>query len=349
MKIASLPLLVCIACAAVISLSGCQQESATQSKTKRPKQPHLISTLQAKAKPVATRYTRTGTVTVKHLARIYAQEEGRITAFPWYEGDAVNKGDLLVKLDDTLLQAELKKSQADARQAQLDLQRIRNLKKKNVASEEELTRSITAVSVNQAELEILKTRLAYTRITAPFDAIVSERLVETEDFVTKKTHLLTLINPSSLYIKANVSELLLTQLDDGMPVEIRVDALANKMFKGVIKRIHPLIDEQTRQAVIEIRFDQLPKGVRAGQFARVTFTTREQPRILVPFNAIQHDKKGEFIYLYSDGKAIKNRIRSGIKIDDQVEILEGVNENQQIIVKGFLGLSDGKQVKLASG
>lgn len=349
MKLAPLSLLIVIACTAIFTLSACQQESAPQSKAKKPRQPHLISVLQAQAKPVATTHTRTGTVSVKHLARIFAQEEGRVTAFPWYEGDQVNKGDLLVKLDDTLLQAELKKSRADARQAQLDLKRIRNLTKKNVASEEELSRSITAVSVSQAEVEILKTRLAYTNITAPFDAVVSERLVETEDFVTKKTHLLTLINPSSLYIKANISELLLTQLDNGMPVEIRIDALDNEIFKGTIQRIHPVIDEQTRQAVIEIQFDQLPPAVRSGQFARVTFTTRERPRILVPFNAIQHDKNGEYIYLYSDGKAIKNRIRSGIKIDDQIEIIEGIKENQQIIVKGFLGLSDGKPVKLANG
>lgn len=330
----------------IVILTGCENNNTQKQVAKKSRPAHLVNIMQATSQPVATTHTRTGSVAVRHLAHIYTQEEGRIAEFPWLEGDTVKQGTLLARLDDALLQAELKKSQADAQQAELDLKRIQNLKKKKAASEEALSRSITAVSVNRAEVDILKTRLTYTRILAPFDGIISERLVEPEDFVSKKTHLLTLINPRSLYIKARISELLLPQLVVGIPVEIRVDALGQAVFNGKIQRVHPVIDPQIRQAILEISFEQLPENIRPGQFARLTFKTREIARILLPFNAIQHDRNGEFIYRYEDGKAIKTSIRSGIKIGDQIEILEGINTGQQVIIQGFLGLSDGKQVNL---
>lgn len=341
-------LIAAIMISAVIVFSGCGQTDVQQTGTKKKRPVHLVNVMQVEAQPVSTSHTRTGTVTVRHLARINAQEEGRVAEFPWLEGDAVKQGTLLIRLDDTLLQAELKKAQADARQAELDLKRIRDLRNKNVASDDELSRALTAVSVSRAEVEILKTRLTYTRITAPFDSLISERMIEPEDFVSKQDHLLTLINPDSLYIKANISELLLPQLSSDIPVEIRIDAIGQPVFNGSIERIHPVINPLTRQAVVEISFEQLPDNVRSGQFARVTLKTRDIPRILLPFNAIQHDRNGEFVYRLEQEKAVKTRIRSGIKIDDRIEILEGISPGQQIIVQGFLGLSDGKTVKLAA-
>ncbi len=339
-------IITCAMLLTIIFSSGCEQNNSPKAGDKKARPAHLVHVTEAKAQPVTTTHTRTGTVTVRHLARIYAQEEGRITAFPWLEGDVVKQDTLLISLDDALLQAELKKSQADARQAELDLKRLKNLIKKKAASEEVLNRAQTNVSVSRAEVEILTTRLTYTRILAPFDAVVSERLVETEDFVSKQDHLLTLINPSSLYIKARISELLLPQLAPDVPVGILIDALGQEKFSGKIERIHPAIDPQTRQAVIEVSFDQLPANIRSGQFARLHLKTRAIPRILLPFNAIQHDRNGEFVYRLEDGKAIKTHIRSGIKIADQIEVLEGINPGQQIIIQGFLGLSDGKPVKL---
>ena len=331
---------------AIVFFSGCEQPGSPKAGDKKSPPAHLVNVIEAKAQPVATTHTRTGTLTIRHLARIHAQEEGRITAFPWLEGDTVKQGTLLISLDDALLQAELKKSQADARQAELDLKRLKNLIKKKAASEEVLNRAQTNVSISRAEVEILKTRLTYTRILAPFDGVVSERLVEAEDFVSKQDHLLTLINPASLYVQASISELLLPQLSTEAAVEIQIDALGQQSFSGKIERIHPAIDPQTRQAVIEVSFEQLPDNIRSGQFARLQLKTRAIPRILLPFNAIQHDRNGEFVYRLEDGKAIKTRIRSGIKIADQIEVLEGIHAGQQIIIQGFLGLSDGKPVKL---
>ena len=326
-------------------ISGCSQQAEdpnASQKKKRP--PHTVIVQTVEAIPVAIDYSRTGTVTLRTKARIHAQEEGRVTHFPWFEGDSVTQGVRLLRLDDTLLKAELKKAQADADQAMLDLKRIKNLIAKKVASEEQLTSSKTRLSIAQAEVEILKARLAWMDIKAPFDGIVSARLVEEEDFVSKKTHLLTLIDPASLYIEANFSELLLAQVRQGTEVRVRIDAAGRESFPAVISRIHPVLDAATRHAVVEIDFKQNIPPIHAGQFARVQFSSVAQPRIMLPFNAVQQGRNYQFVYVLEDGKARKVEVTSGIKKGDRIEITEGLAAGQQVITQGFLGLSDGKKV-----
>ncbi|MBT8439988.1 MAG: efflux RND transporter periplasmic adaptor subunit [Gammaproteobacteria bacterium] len=338
----------CLTIAPIIAaalLSACNQQAEdTESAQKKKRPPHPVIVQTVAAEPVAIDYSRTGTVTLRNKARIHAQEEGRVTHFPWFEGDRVKQGITLLRLDDTLLKAELKKAQADANQAMLDLKRINNLISKKVASREQLTSSRTRLSITQAEVEILKARLAWMDIKAPFDGVVSTRLVEAEDFVSKKTHLLTLIDPASLYVEANFSELLLGQVRQGTAVKVRIDAAGNKTFPAIIRRIHPVLDPATRQAVVEIDFKQAIPRIHAGQFARVHFSSVAEPRIMLPFNAVQQGRNNQFVYVLQDDKAKKVDVTSGIKKGDRIEIIEGLTPGQQVITQGFLGLSDGKKV-----
>lgn len=335
---------------AALFLTACNQQatdSNSAQKKKRPPHPVIVQTVAAT--PVAIDYSRTGTVTIRSKARIHAQEEGRVTYFPWYEGDSVKQGERLLRLDDTLLRAELKKAQADASQARLDLQRVKNLIAKKVASQEQLTSSRTRLSIAEAEVEILRARLARMDIKAPFDGVVSARLVEAEDFVSKKTHLLTLIDPDSLYIEANFSELLLGQIRQGTEVQVRIDAAGFKTFPAIISRIHPVLDDSTRQTVVEIDFSEQIPNIHAGQFARIHFSSVAQPRIMLPFNAVQQGRNSQFVYVLEEGKARKVDITSGIKKEDRIEITQGLTAGQKVITQGFLGLSDGKKVMVKAG
>jgi len=337
--------LTIFAIVAAVFLSACnQQPTDSNSVQRKERPPHPVLTQTVAATPVAVDFSRTGTVSIRIKARIHAQEEGRVTYFPWYEGDSIKQGERLLMLDDTLLQAELKKAQAEASQARLDLKRIKNLIAKKVASQEQLTSAGTRLSIAEAEVEILKARLARMDIKAPFNGVVSARLVEAEDFVSKNTHLLTLIDPDSLYIEANFSELLLGQIRQGTEVLVRIDAAGSKTYPAIISRIHPVLDNSTRQAVVEIDFKQKIPNIHAGQFARIHFSSVPQSRIMLPFNAVQQGRNSQFVYVLEEGKARKVDVTSGIKKEDLIEIVQGLTAGQKVITQGFLGLSDGKKV-----
>jgi len=281
----------------IILLTGCGEHTATPAKPSKKKAAgtHLVETQSLSLAPTASSYTRSGSLRARRLARIYNQEEGRILELPWFEGDAVESDALLLRLDDALLQAELDKAKATARQARLDLKRWKNLVDRNAASKDEFERSRTALDIAAAEQHMLQTRLGYMRIHAPFNGLISARLVEPGDVIGKHTHVLTLVDPSSLVIEVQVSELLLPRLAVGDPVGVRIDALGNRNLSGRILRIHPQLDRNTRQGVLEILPDPVPENARAGQFARVTLKTAATPRLLLPFSALQRDRQGEFV------------------------------------------------------
>lgn len=328
-------------------LIGCSKDEGTKSgEKKRPSRDHLVELFTTQQEATSTTHERTGSLRARRTVRIHSQEEGRVTKAPFYEGDRVTKDEILIRLDDELLVAELEKTKATARQAAIDLKRIKNLVKKRAASEDELARTKTALDVARAEQKLLETRTGYARIKAPFDGVVTERMVEPGDVVSKHSHLLTLSDPDSLVTEIHVSELLLPHLNQGDATQVRIDALGSKAFPGRILRIHPELDTATRQGVVEVLLEPVPKGARAGQFARVTLETAQTQRMLVPFAAVRRDRSGEFVYLMdSENKAQRSSVRTGIRIADKIEILEGLQPGQQVISRGFLGLTLGKKVK----
>ena len=337
----SLPLLLLIGC------SKSQESSA--GKPRRPPPQHLVEVYTVERQAVSSAHQRTGTLRARRTVRIHSQEEGKVTQAPFYEGDRVKRGQRIVTLADELLRAELKKLQATAKQASVDLQRLNKLAKKRAVSDDELIRARTALDVADAGRKLLETRLGYTRITAPFDAVITERMVEPGDVVARHAHLLTLSDPNSLVTELSVSELLLPQIATGDTVEVTIDALGSRRFPGRILRIHPDLDPVTHQGTVEVVLEPVPDNARSGQFARITLKTVATDRMLVPFASVQHDRDGEFVYLLNgEQEAIRQGVRSGIRIADKIEILEGLNPGDQVIQRGFLGLNVGKKVKVVN-
>jgi RND family efflux transporter MFP subunit len=333
-----------MALGALLFIGGANAASPSAAPAKRDK-PHLVEIAPIELADTRISNERTGSLQYSRQVRIYNQEEGRVTALPWFEGDRVEQGAQLVSLDDSLIRAELARAEAEVRQARLDLKRISDLVEKKAASRDELARARTAVEVARAEASLQGTRLGYTSIVAPFDGVITERLVEPGDVAPRHTHLLSLADPQSLVIEVKASDLLLPHLSKGSPVTVRIDALGRTDHPGRVLRIHPVIDPVTRQGTVEVVLDPVPAGARAGQFARVTLTSTAVPRLMVPFTALRRDRDGEYVFLMREDKAHRTAVRSGLRLGDRIEILSGVEAGDQLIYRGFLGLTDGKAVK----
>lgn len=332
---------------AAIWVAGCSDDEPAASRPAKERSAHLVEVYTPQLRTVSTAHQRTGSVRARREVRIHTREEGRIESLPWFEGDKVAEGELLAKIDDSLLNAELAKSTARTKQARLDLQRVDDLIKRNAASEDELAQARTALDVALAEQRILETRIDHTSLTAPFPGVVSRRLVETGDMAAKNDHLLTVIDPLSLVIEVPVSELTLPQLRIGDPVDVAIDALNGESLNGEIQRIHPALDPLTRQGIIEIALTPLPEGARKGQFARVTLSTAARNRLLVPFSALQRDREGEYLFRVTKEDTVEiARVRSGTRTSDRIEILEGINPGERIVSRGFLGLRAGTKITI---
>ena len=319
------------------------QEQATK---KKQAPPHLVEVITAESKPIGFETVRTGTLKARRSVNIFNQEEGRIDRISVRQGDRVSKGQTIVVLDHKLLSAELAKAVAIRQQAEGDLKRIRKLIKRNVATRQRRDNAETALSIARVEESLIRTRLGYANIRAPFNGVVTERLTEPGDIAPRNSHLLTIIDPASLMTIVSVSELVIPRLKVGDPAEVKIDALGGKGWAARIGRIYPTIDPRTRQGTLEVELAPVPEGAVAGQLCRVQLHAPAANKLVIPFAAVRRDSKGEYVFAVVDNKARVKRLRSGLRLGSQVEILEGLSPGDAIVVRGFLDLRAGKAVSI---
>ena len=330
----------------ILTLAACEPERAPAGKPRLPKA-HLVQTATAQVRPIRYTVERTCTLEASRRVRIFNQEEGRIVEIPFHPGDAVRAGALLVRLDDALLKAQLDKAEATLRQAREDLKRLDKLVRKRLASDEERQQAATAVRVAEAEAALLRTRLTYMQIRAPFAGVVSERLMEPGDIAPRHSHILTLIDPDSLVVRIALSERYLSDLSVGMPVSVRIDAMGPRAWTGRLTRIYPTVDPDTHLARVEAVLTPQPPGARPGEFCRARIVTPPRERLVIPFRAVRRDTEGSYVFRVRAGKARRARVRTGLRQNGAVEILEGLAAGDQVVVRGLLGLKDGMAVRQA--
>lgn len=333
---------------AFAGLMGCDQEPVT-ARGKRDRA-HLVETALVKSNQLSVVRTRTGTLRARREVEIYTQEEGQITALPLYEGDKVNQGDVVVRLDDTLISAQLARASATRKQAEADVKRMKKLHESQVVSEDEYTRALTQRDVARADEQILSIHLGYTTIHSPIDGVVSARLSEPGNIVDRHQHVLTISDPSSLVTELPVSGLIIPNLSKGDIAKVRIDALGDEVYEGRITRIHPTLNPVTRRGTIEVELRPVPGGAAPGQLCRVELTTHAAKRQVIPFSALRRDDASEYVFIVDhEGKAQRADVKSGLRLAEQIEIKEGLSNGQQVITKGFLGLGPGKAVTPVNG
>lgn len=309
---------------------------------------HLVETVQVVLESVAIEQERTGTLRPVQEVRIFNQEEGRITELPYHEGDQVEQGEVLARLDDRLLRAQLARALALRDKAEKELKRISGLAKRSLASQTELTRVETDLAVAKADEQVLRTRLDYATLRAPFAGVISARLSEPGNIAERYTHLLTLTDTRTLITEVSVSELLINKLTLGQPVTLSIDALRDSQgahaLQGQISRIYPNVDAATRNGTLEIALQAVP-GARPGQLARAVLRTQEAERLMIPFVALRRSSEGEYVYsVDAEGKAVLQPVQVGLRVGDRIEVLSGLQPGTQVVVRGFTNLRAGKAV-----
>jgi len=326
-----------------LTASSCGDSGKDRSQRKKPE--HLVETITANYQNISASRTLPGTLQAIREVQVINQAPGLLLELPVYPGDHVKTGQTLAQLDDTLIKAEVRKAQATLNQAKVDLRRLKDLAPRKLASESEIAQAQTRKDIAASELQLKQTEFKHTHIRAPIDGIISTRLVEPGDVIPLHSQLLTLIDTSSLKAEIHLSELILPLIKPGNQVDISIDALGNQLFSGKIQRIYPAIDKDTRRGTIEVILNPVPDGALAGQLCRVTIHTQAKSRLMIPYSTVRHDKQGAYVYIYDNGQSQRVNITTGLQQDHLIEVLSGLNPEQQVISQGFFGLKNKMKVK----
>lgn len=264
---------------------------------------------------------------------------GRVARIAFADGQKVRQGQLLVQLDDTLQQAQLKQAQAQASIARTNLQRNRELVTQGFVSQSAVDQSAAALEVAEAQVALAQAQLGRMRIVAPFDGLAGIRLVSLGDYVKDGADLVGIEDVSWVLVDFRLPERVLARLKVGQEVEVTLDGLPGRNFRGHVDAIDSQVDANGRSLLVRARLPN-PDGVlRPGMFARtrIVFAVRANA-VVVPEEALVPQGGRQYLVKVVDGAdgKVTQRIEAkiGLRVPGRVEIVEGLRDGDVVVTAG---------------
>ena len=288
----------------------------------------------------------TGSIMANEEVELRSETSGKITSINFREGSFVNKGALLVKINDADLQAQLRRTESKVKVAEEKEFRQRTLLERNLISQEEYDNTFNEFNASKADYDLIKAQIDKTEIRAPFSGIVGLRSVSEGSFVNTNTIIARLQNLSSLKIDFSIPERYSPMVRVGDEIDFRVSG-NNEYYTAKVYAIEPRIDPSTR--TLQIRAMCGPKkDLIPGAFANVQLRLKETPdAMLVPSVAIVPELKGQRVFLYKDGTVVPQNVEIGIREESRVQIMSGINVGDTVITSGILQIRPGVKVSIS--
>ena len=326
--------------ATMLISAGCSHKSESASGATLPAVTVRTQMAENKVR-VATEET-VGTVRAKLHAVIEAKVSGKIDQMLVVPGQRVSAGELLATIDAREIQALYDQALALREQAESDLKRATDLFQQKILSPSEFDAARSKFHVADASAAAAKTLLDYTRITAPFGGVITRKDADVGDLAVPGKSLLEMEDARNLRLEADVPEALMDKITLGDKLPVRIGVLETNL-EGVVSEIAPSADPNSRTFLVKL---DLPAvlGLRAGQFGRVAVPVGEASALYVPASAVVQRGEMELVFVMVDGHAQMRIIKTGKQVDNEVELVSGVDSGEQVIVNGAGNLIDGQPV-----
>jgi len=343
---AKFPLFCVVLLSLTFFLSACDSKNKGQSGKESGQKAIMVGAIVIQPRELENKIRSTGSLIANEEVELRSEVPGRIVAINFEEGSRVNKGDLLLKIDDRELQAQLKKLQVEEKQAKDDLYRKEKLLELKAVSQEEYDKSFNTLGITQAEIELVKTQISKTEIYAPFSGQIGLRLVSPGGFVSSATLVTRLQQLDLVKVDFAIPEKYREKIRKGTLIKFRVEGI-DSSFTGRVYAIDPKIDPATRNLSMRaLCFN--PGGLLVpGAFAKVEIVLDDLKNALViPSEAIIPVLNGEKVFLCKEGRAKSRIIQSGIRTEREVQVIEGLNKGDTVITTGLLQLREDMPVKI---
>ena len=304
-----------------------------------------------------------GTLEPEREAVLRAQVSGSVLQTYADQGQAVNAGAVLARIDASGIQdaytsarAGLVAARNAADVAAKDLARNQKLLAAGAIAERDIDQSRRTSIAAQAALEDANSRLATaekayrsTTVTSPFSGVVSERPVSAGDVVQPGSALFTVVDPSSMRLEASVPAEQLASIRIGVPVDFTVSGYPGRQFVGRITRINPTADPTTRQVRIYVSIPNAGRALVGGLFATGRLSTATKMGLVVPASAVDVRGSAPFVMRLRQGKVEKIQIQTGLtdKSSESIEVISGLQAGDTLLLGAAQGITPGTAVRVS--
>jgi len=287
---------------------------------------------------------------------ITAEIGGKVVKVAVADGAEVDKGQLLVQLDADGLRAELRGARAEARLAELELERQKRLRKQQANSEADVDRAASQLEQARAQADRVRADLEKKSIEAPFAGRLGILGVDEGQFVDVGSPIVTLQTLDPINVDFTVPQQELARVTTGLQIKAHADAYEGDEFSGEVTAISPKVNQQTRNVPVRGRMPNPDGKLRPGMFVDVAVELPEQHGVItLPQTAITYNPYGDSVFVINESNndageteltVERKFIRTGATRGDQVEIVKGLEPGVRVVTSGQLKLRNGSRVKI---
>lgn len=291
----------------------------------------------------------TGSIIPDEEVDLSFESSGKVVAIYFTEGTHVKAGDLLAKINDKPLQAQLKKLEAQVPLAKDRVYRQRTLLEKDAVSQEAYEQVTTEYEKLMADIELMKANISQTELRAPFDGIIGLRSVSEGAYTSPTTVIAKLTKISPLKIDFSVPESYATDVVEGTPILFRLESADGLLreYHAKVYAVESKVDEATRTLKVRATYPNANEAILPGRYTSVEITRREiKDALAIPSEALIPEMGKDIVYLYRGGVAEPTEVTIGLRTEDQVQILEGLSLGDTLITSGVMQLRTGMKVTI---
>lgn len=281
-----------------------------------------------------------GTVRARSSSMISAKISGRLTAMKTKIGERVNAGDLIAEIDAGEIAARMDQAEAALENATRDLERFQKLLEQSAVTRSEYEAVETRHRIAQATANEARSMMAYTRIQAPFDAVIVRARADVGDLASPGMPLLEIDSIGGLRFESNVSESLVRGIQIGDPLTVSVEGV-NEPMTVMVSEVAPTSDALSRTRTIRLDLPEM-SGLRAGQFGRVDIPVAPAANVMVPIGSIVRRGQMEMVFVENKSLAVMRLVKTGKTGDGLIEVLSGVEAGDRVVASGANSLRDGQ-------
>ncbi|MCB1845039.1 MAG: efflux RND transporter periplasmic adaptor subunit, partial [Halioglobus sp.] len=331
----------------MLMLAACKQAPETETASGEPQAAAIPVEVELAGRgDIVSMYSGTAPIEAFAEATVIAKVGGEVREILVEEGDKVRVGQLLARLDGDRLRLAQAQAEANLQKLRRDFQRNQDLKDKSLISTGDFEKIQYEMEALEASYKLASLEVSYTDIRAPIDGVISERFVKKGNTIDVNAKLFQVTSLDPLLAYLHVPEREYRRMARGMPASIQVDALGGARYGASIARISPVVDPSTGTFKITVEVTDPQRRLKPGMFARIGIVSDTHADALqIPRSAIVDEGGETSVFVVDNGLAKRLKVSTGLSANDKVEILNGLNGNEQIIVVGQAGLRDGTRVQ----
>jgi len=303
----------------------------------------------------------TGYLVADRQSKITPKISGKVVKMNFDVGDRVKKGDVLAVLESTTLQAQLDEMNASLEEAQREFNRQSALWKQGLTTRATLDGAEAQLKAAQARVDQIRINMQDMTVRAPFDGTIATKNTEVGEVISSVTlgqvsgtlpagAICTIVDLNTLEVVADVNEGSISQIREGQPAEVMVDAFPNRKWRGVLKQIIPTADRAKAIVQVKVQIVNPDERLLPEMSATVSFLgaprseseLREPARIWVPSGAIA---EGRIAIVTADKRIAWRRVTTGLSRENRIEIKAGVREGERVVTENPERLKDGELVR----